>query len=238
MRELDLFDIKAEPADTTALVVLSGGQDSVTCLGMALANHKTVLAISFQYGQQHEVELVCAAKICKDNGVPLKVVDLSFLGGMVTSALLGNNDDSVNEPHAYKEDLPASFVPNRNALFLTVAHAYAQEIGAYEIYTGVCQTDYSGYPDCREDFINSMAVALNVGYETDIIIWTPLMHLTKAETFTLAAEVGFLDVVIQDSHTCYLGDRTKFNDWGYGCGECAACELRAKGYAEFRGQIQ
>ena len=132
-----------------ALVVLSGGQDSVTCLGIALSLHNTnVKAIGFTYGQRHRIEIECAKKLCKLLEVDYKVIDISFLGELVTSALTGEGD--VNDPHARLKNLPASFVPNRNALFLTIAHAYAQEFEARTIYTGVCQTDYSGYPDCRQ----------------------------------------------------------------------------------------
>lgn len=215
-----------------AVVVLSGGQDSVTCLGYALNYYNNVYAISFSYGQRHKVELACAKMICEDYDVPFKIVDVSFLGNMVTSALTGAG--SVNEAHKLNQELPASFVPNRNALFLTIAHAYAQEVGASALLTGVCQTDYSGYPDCREVFIKTLQGALNVGYKTDIEIITPLMHLTKAETFKLASDLNFLDVVINDSHTCYNGDHETKHEWGFGCGECPACELRAKGYEEFK----
>jgi 7-cyano-7-deazaguanine synthase len=215
----------------TALVVLSGGQDSVTCLGVAMASHDLVHCISFKYGQKHEIELECALNICNDRAISLKVVDLSFLAQLVTSALTSDGD--VNQPHEYKTNLPASFVPNRNALFLTVAHAYAQEVGASTIYTGVCQTDYSGYPDCRDEFIQALQYTLNSGYLTDIVIKTPLMFKTKAETFALADEYGILDSVIEDSHTCYNGNRDTLHAWGFGCGECCACKLRAKGWEEF-----
>ncbi len=218
-----------------AIVVFSGGQDSTTCLGLAIKEfgETNVTAISFLYGQKHKVELECAQRITSLAGIPLKVVDLSFFGDMVTSALVEDGD--VDKEHAYKKDLPASFVPNRNALFLTIAHAYAQELGARAIYTGVCETDYSGYPDCREAFIDSLQSTLNLGYETKIQIITPLMHITKAETFALAEEVGFLDMVIDQSHTCYNGDHETSNDWGFGCGKCGACKLRAKGFEEFIG---
>lgn len=219
----------------TAVVVLSGGQDSVTCLGVALAENDLVHAISFTYGQRHSIEIECAQKICEQYGVSLKVIDISFLGELVTSALTGAGD--VSAAHEHNSDLPASFVPNRNALFLTISHAYAQEVGADILYTGVCQTDYSGYPDCREEFVSKLQTALNTGYQTLIGIRTPLMHLTKAETFELAESVGFLDTVIADSHTCYEGDRTKFQDWGYGCGECPACQLREKGWKEYKHGI-
>jgi 7-cyano-7-deazaguanine synthase len=216
-----------------AVVVFSGGQDSTTCLGLAIHEFGAdrVACISFNYGQKHAIELECAQAICDKWGVSLKNVNVDMLAGMVTSALTSNGD--TTQPHAYKKDLPASFVPNRNALFLVLAHAYAQELGADLIYTGVCETDYSGYPDCRQQFITSLQESLNIGYETDIIVLTPLMSLNKAETFALADKVNFLPTVIEMSHTCYDGDHTTRHDWGYGCGTCPSCLLRAKGFIEF-----
>ncbi len=214
-----------------ALVVLSGGQDSITCLGWALKMFQSVEAISFDYGQKHKVELECACKVCIDLLVPQKVIKLDFLPGLVTSALTG--DGEVGLPHAYKPGLPSSFVPNRNALFLTIAHAYAQEIGAEAIVTGVCQTDYSGYPDCRDIFVQQLNLALNIGYQTNIQFLAPLMWADKADTFALADELGFLSIVLESSHTCYNGNHTTAHPWGYGCGQCPACDLRAKGYWEF-----
>lgn len=215
-----------------ALVVLSGGQDSVTCLGWALENYSKVEAIAFHYGQNHSVELEQAKKICEDRGINLMIAKTDILSTIADSALVTGGD--VNVQHERNDKLPASFVPNRNAMFLTFAHAWAQKIGALHLVTGVCQTDYSGYPDCREEFIKRFERALNVGYETHIIIHTPLMHLTKAETFQLAEDCGILDTVIEDSHTCYNGDREHKHDWGFGCGKCPACELRAKGWDEFQ----
>lgn len=219
-----------------ALVVLSGGQDSVTCLGVALHNAKQgyfekVHAIGFSYGQKHSIELKQAKFICDSLGVDFVVHKIPSLEVLADSALTTNGD--VTQPHHRDASLPASFVPNRNALFLTIAHAYAQKIGASYVFTGVCQTDYSGYPDCREEFIGSLQTTLNLGYNTDIEFVTPLMYLTKAETFYLAKQVGILDTVIAHSHTCYNGNHETFNAWGYGCGKCAACELRAKGYTEY-----
>lgn len=206
----------------------------MTCLGMALELYGAVAAISFVYGQKHAIELECAKTLCTKYSVPHKIVDLSFLGSVVTSALTSGGD--VNQPHAYKEGLPASFVPNRNALFLTVAHAHAQEIKADVIVTGVCQTDYSGYPDCRDAFVCALESALNIGYQTQIAISTPLMWLTKAQTFAKAKEFGFLFDVIENSHTCYDGNHITQHEWGYGCGKCPACKLRAAGYQEFISQ--
>ena len=215
-----------------ALVVLSGGQDSATCLGIALNENDKVSAIAFDYGQRHKVELQCAKKLCKKHKVDLKIVKLDFMKTLVTSALT-TEDEEVDAAHPDKSNLPASFVPNRNALFLTLAHAYAQEIGAVNVYTGVCQTDYSGYPDCRDVFIRNMQRTLNDGYETTVYFRTPMMFIDKAETFQLAEDFDFLEDVIELSHTCYNGDRDKKHDWGYGCGQCPACKLREAGYEKF-----
>ena len=216
-----------------ALVVMSGGQDSTTCLGVALARHGegNVSAICFNYGQKHAVELVAARIICDFHNVPLSEVDVPALRLMRSSALVTHEDTSAQ--HAYLDKLPASFVPARNALFLTMAWGLAMEAGAKHIYTGVCQTDYSGYPDCRDAFITKLQAALAVGYETAIAIHTPLMFLDKADTFELARQTGMLQDVLEFSHTCYEGDHETQHAWGFGCGECPACKLRAKGYDEY-----
>lgn len=216
-----------------ALVVLSGGQDSVTCLGWALHRFEKVQAISFLYNQKHAVEIESAELLCRKYSVPHKLVNLGTLvSSLVTSALTGEGE--VGLPHAYKPGLPSSFVPGRNALFLTLAHAFAQEIAANALVTGVCQADYSGYPDCRERFILALTSALNIGYETNIQILAPLMDFSKAQIFGLAEEIGFLDEVLENSHTCYNGDHSTRHEWGYGCGECPACKLRNKGFEEFK----
>lgn len=216
-----------------ALVVMSGGQDSTTCLGVALHNHDTVHAVSFNYGQKHAIELVVAKEICEKHGVPLQVIDVPMLKLMKSSALVNHGDPS--QKHAYLEGLPASFVPARNALFLTMAWGIAMELGVDYIYTGVCQTDFSGYPDCRDEFIQRFNEALIVGYNTTIGIRTPLMFLDKADTFRLAERVGILEDVLELSHTCYNGNREPF-EWGAGCGECPACKLRMKGFEEFKNR--
>jgi len=218
----------------STLVVLSGGQDSITCLGLAIKTYEKVYAISFNYGQTHSIELECAAKVCKKHNIEHTIIDISFLSKMVTSGLTSDLD--VNTPHPRLTNLPASFVPSRNALFLTIAHGLAQELEISNIITGVCQTDYSGYPDCRVTFINALELALNLGYQSEITIETPLMYLTKAETFALAQKVDFLETVLNDSHTCYNGDHTTLNGWGYGCGECAACKLRKAGWEEYTSE--
>ncbi len=219
-------------SNTKAVVIFSGGQDSVTCLGVAKAKHSEVHAITFAYGQKHDIEVVQAAKICKLMGVHHTVVNMDFMGELVTSALTSNGD--VNNTHPDNDNLPASFVPNRNAMFITLAHAYAQKIHAQYLYTGVCETDYSGYPDCRDGFITDITHALNEGSETSIATITPLMHLNKAQTFALAASYGVLDVVLNMSHTCYNGDHHTSNEWGYGCGECPACKLRSAGWEDYK----
>lgn len=220
-----------EKIQKKCLVILSGGQDSVTCLYLALSLYDQVEAITFTYGQNHKVELECAKNVCEKENVPHKVVELDFFRNIVKSALIGNSDSDVNEIQS--NGLPASFVPNRNALFLTLAHAYAQTCKADILMTGVCQTDYSGYPDCRASFVEAIIIALNLGSGVKIEVDYPLMYLNKAETFQLANELGKLKEVIELSHTCYRGDRTNLHEWGYGCNDCPACELRKKGYLEF-----
>jgi len=218
--------------NNAALVVFSGGQDSTTCLGWALKKFEKVHTISFGYGQNHSIELVQAEKIAAKTGVSFKNVDISFFAGLVDSALTTKGAD-VTERHPRLKNLPASYVPNRNALFLTLAHAYAQLNNCDHLVTGVCETDFSGYPDCRKVFTDAMENALNLGSETELVIHTPLMYLNKAQTFKLAEDCGVLDIVLEDSHTCYNGDRSVRHPWGYGCGECPACVLRAKGYEEY-----
>jgi 7-cyano-7-deazaguanine synthase len=211
------------------VVIFSGGQDSTTCLFWALKRHDSVEAIFFNYGQSHLVELESARNICKRANVRLTEIDISFLNQIVDSALTSNGDvNKLNE-----KGLPDSFVPNRNQLFITLAHAYAQKIGFNALVTGVCQTDYSGYPDCRKEFIKSIETSSNLGSDSKIEIITPLMYKTKADTFLLAEREGCLAEVVELSHTCYNGDRTTFHAWGYGCDKCPACTLRRKGYEEF-----
>ncbi|MBI4979331.1 MAG: 7-cyano-7-deazaguanine synthase QueC [Spirochaetes bacterium] len=213
-----------------ALVLFSGGQDSTTCLGWTKNRYRDVHAIAFSYGQRHSIEIQQARRIAATLDVPIKVVDISFLKDIVVSALTGTGD--VSKRHRDNKNLPASFVPDRNALFITLAHAYAQTIKADVLVGGMCQTDYSGYPDCRRPFITSLIKTLNAGSDVHIAMLTPIMHLTKAETFALAAEEGVLDLVLNESHTCYEGDRKKY-PWGKGCGTCPACTLRKRGYEQF-----
>jgi 7-cyano-7-deazaguanine synthase len=213
-----------------ALVIFSGGQDSTTCLYWAKNKYKDIEAITFNYGQKHSVELEQSQKICDLENIKQTIIDISFLDTIVKSALTSNGD--VNELN--EKGLPSSFVPNRNQLFITMSHSYAQKIGAGVIITGVCQTDYSGYPDCREAFIRAIEWSTNLGSDSDVKIETPLMYLTKAETFKLAEDNKCLPQVIDLSHTCYNGDREHRHEWGFGCDDCPACELRKLGYYEYK----
>ena len=214
-----------------AVVIFSGGQDSTTILFWAIKmlGAENVETVTFEYGQKHSIEVQQSKIICESVKVKQTIIDISFLGTIVESALTSNGD--VNKTN--KKGLPDSFVPNRNQLFITLAHAYAQKIDAQWLVTGVCQTDYSGYPDCRHDFITEIEKTSNLGSDSNISIQTPLMYLNKKETWNLAAKLGCLEQVVLLSHTCYNGNREKFNAWGYGCGECPACKLRENGYNEF-----
>ena len=218
---------------TSAVVVHSGGQDSTTCLGYALKYFEKVHTLTFAYGQNHENETLASAEIASSLGVESHTtMNIGILKEIGDSALVTGGD--VNAAHPSNKDLPASFVPNRNALFLTSAHAFAQKVGASHVITGVCQTDYSGYPDCREAFIESLEQALNLGADVGITISTPLMFLDKAQTFQLAEDVGVLETVLERSLTCYNGVTDKVHDWGMGCGDCPSCQLRKKGWEEYQ----
>lgn len=214
-----------------SLVIFSGGQDSTTCLGYALKKYDEVYAVNFNYGQNHAIEVQQARAITQKLGVKLIPVDISFFADLTMSALVSGQD--VNKQHPDFKELPASFVPNRNALFLVLSHTLAQKLGIQHIVAGMCQTDFSGYPDCREQFINAMKIALELSSKY-IEIETPLMFKTKAQTFQMAEDYEILDEVIFLSHTCYEGDRNTLHEWGYGCGECPACKIRAKGWEEYK----
>lgn len=216
-----------------SLVIFSGGQDSTTCLAWAKNNYQQVEAVSFFYNQKHSIELEKSEKICKILNIKQYFIDINFFSSIVNSALVSN--ENVNKMHQDNQNLPASFVPNRNALFITISHALAQKIKAQDLIVGTCQTDYSGYPDCRREFIDKIEEALNLGSDSNIKIITPLMFLTKAETFTFAEANNCLDLVLNHSHTCYNGSQVK-NDWGFGCGDCPACILRKKGFYDFKNK--
>ena len=212
----------ARDADT-ALVLLSGGQDSTTCLHWAIDRFgvERVSAVSFDYGQRHRIELECAQRVADDAGVPLACLPIDTFAALGGDAL---TDGSVAVPVDEEDGLPSTFVPGRNLIFLTFAAAYAYRRNVEHLVTGVAQTDYSGYPDCRESTINALQTAIRLGMESELQIHTPLMFLSKKEIVELARDLGALDAMGL-THTCYNGMRPP-------CGECAACKLRANGFAE------
>ena len=229
-----------DPAQS-ALVLFSGGQDSATCLAWALQRYERVETVGFDYGQRHRVEMQARLDVREgmarvlpqwaDRLGPDHVVDLTGYGRIAESAL---TEDRAIEMDA--RGLPTTFVPGRNLVFLTVAAALADRRGLEVLVGGMCETDYSGYPDCRRDTLDAMAKALSLGLDQPVAIETPLMALTKAETWALAQELGgeaLVELIVEASHTCYLGARERRHAWGYGCGDCPACELRARGYAEW-----
>jgi len=206
---------------TKAIILHSGGQDSTTCLVWALKKFDYVEVISFDYGQRHKIELKAAKKIANKLNVPHKTIKLPLIKELTKNAL---TDDSINVKGKDKQGLPSTFVEGRNHIFLSVAAIYAKQKGIPNLVTGVCQTDFSGYPDCRDDFIKSLQKTLNLAMEYPFKILTPLMHLTKAETVQLMEKLGGLDL-LQYTHTCYEGGRPA-------CGKCPACKLRLKGFKE------
>jgi 7-cyano-7-deazaguanine synthase len=226
---------------STALVLFSAGQDSATCLTWALDRFDRVETIGFAYGQRHEVELgqrpVLRSAIAALNpkwnarlGDDV-LVDLSGYGALAESALTAERAIEMLE-----SGLPSTFVPGRNLVFLSVAAAHAYRLSASALVGGMCETDYSGYPDCRRETIDAMEQALSLGLAAPLKIETPLMRLTKAQTWSLAHDLGgarLVDAILEHSHTCYEGDRSQRHDWGYGCSACPACELRAKGWREW-----
>ena len=206
-----------------AIVLLSGGQDSTTCLFWAKQRYDEVKAIGFNYGQKHDLELQCARDICNDTGTEFRVLDLSLLNQLAPNSL--TRHDQVIE--AKEGCLPSTFVDGRNQLFLTLAAISAKQFGIKDLVTGVCQTDFSGYPDCRDIFIKSLNVTLNLAMDYPFVIHTPLMWLTKAQTWQMAWDIGVLDVIRHKTLTCYNGII------GDGCGICPACKLRKKGFKEY-----
>lgn len=211
-----------------ALVLLSGGQDSTTCLYWAKKQFKEVYAIGFDYGQMHIIELEQAKKIAADANVEYKIFNIKDL--LAPSSLTEKTDH--NKISHINKDLPASFTSGRNLLFLSIAGSYAANNGINDIITGVCQTDYSGYPDCRRNTIDAMQLTLSLGIGIgDIRIHTPLMYLSKAETWKMAKDLNCLDIIINDTLTDYNGS-TKVNEWGMGENNNPATDLRVKGYFE------
>lgn len=225
-----------DPAQKGALVLFSGGQDSSVCLAWALARFDRVETVGFGYGQRHAAELearlaVRQALAGRPGGERLgedHVIDIRSFGAIGGTAM--------TEARAIEVDargLPTTFVPGRNLVFLTYAAALADRRGLSALVGGMCETDFSGYPDCRRDTLDALQAALNLGMARDFAIETPLMRLTKAETWALAKGLGgegLVDLIVEESHTCYLGERGSPHAWGHGCGHCPACELRAKGW--------
>jgi len=223
---------------TSALVLFSGGQDSTTCLALALSKYERVETIAFDYRQRHSVELQARLRVLEQIKMQFPqwahklgedhLLDLGVLGQV--------SETSLTRDVAFKMEssgLPNTFVPGRNLLFLTLAAALAYRRDLQVMVTGVCETDFSGYPDCRDDTMKAMQLALSLGMDKRFLIETPLMWIDKADTWALAASLGgppLVDLIIEHTHTCYLGDRVHRHAWGYGCGECPACDLRAKGY--------
>lgn len=232
--------------DERALVLFSGGQDSTTCLAWALERFARVETVGFAYGQRHAVELevrprvldalrasfpVWAERLGEDH-----LIDLAVLGRVSETALTRDVAISMQA-----NGLPNTFVPGRNLVFLTFAAALAYRRGLKHLVTGVCETDYSGYPDCRDDTIKAMQLTLNLGMDTRFVLHTPLMWINKAETWVLAQELGGEDFVVlvrDETHTCYEGDRTYKHDWGWGCSHCPACQLRAAGYKTYTHMLK
>ncbi len=236
-------------AHTSALVLFSGGQDSTTCLAQALSKYPRVETVAFDYGQRHKVELQARLNVLREIKTQFPqwaprlgedhLLDLSVLGQV--------SETSLTRDVAFKMEssgLPNTFVPGRNLLFLTLAAALAYRRDLQVLVTGVCETDFSGYPDCRDDTIKAMQLALSLGMDKRFLIDTPLMWIDKAETWALAQALGeqsgvagggqaLVDLIVEHTHTCYLGDRTHRHAWGYGCGQCPACELRLRGHARY-----
>lgn len=226
---------------TTALVLFSGGQDSTTCLAQALSKYERVETVGFDYGQRHSVELQARLVVLREIRAQFPqwasrlgedhFLDLAVLGQV--------SETSLTRDTAFKMEssgLPNTFVPGRNLLFLTLAAALAYRRDLQVLVTGVCETDFSGYPDCRDDTMKAMQLALSLGMDKRFLIETPLMWIDKAATWALAEALGgqtLVQLIIEHTHTCYLGDRTHRHAWGYGCGQCPACELRLRGYAAY-----
>ncbi len=227
---------------SSALVLFSGGQDSTTCLAWALSRYARVETLGFDYGQRHAVELSLRpplltamralnadwhARLGEDH-----LLDLSLLAQISDTALTSDKAIAMQA-----NGLPNTFVPGRNLLFITVAAALAYRRGIDVIVGGMCETDYSGYPDCRDESLRALESALQLGMATSLSLQTPLMWLNKASTWQLAEELGgapLVELIRTETHTCYLGERGMLNDWGHGCGSCPACELRANGYREYK----
>lgn len=214
--------------DDKVLVVFSGGQDSTTCLFWAKREFKEVYALSFRYGQKHEIEVELARKIAEKAKVPFEVMDIPLVGQLGHNSL--TDSSMVMDQEVPEKGLPNTFVPGRNMFFLSIAAVYARERGIRHLVTGVSQTDYSGYPDCRDAFIKSLNVTLNLAMDYQFVLHTPLMWIDKAQTWELADQLGVLDLVRNETLTCYNGIQ------GDGCGHCPSCKLRNQGLQKYLAQ--
>lgn len=228
--------------ENEAVVLFSGGQDSTTCLLWALKYFDKVYPVIFDYGQMHSVEQIQAKKIAEVLCVeePIHKIPVEALKQFKAAALTNtdieveaNASEGSGNTWAETHNLPSTFVPGRNLIFLSLAGAYAAQRGVKKLVTGVCEADDSGYPDCRKKFIGAFEYTLSLGLGDTFIVHAPLLTLNKARTFKLAEILGGLDLVLEHTHTCYKGDRSNRFDWGYGCGECPACLERAKGWKEY-----
>lgn len=234
--------IDSQKSASACLLLLSGGQDSAVCLAWALTRYDRVETLGFTYGQRHSVELECRPRLrdairksyraWADRLGADHLLDLSVLGGVSDTALTSEAEITfgANGP-------PTTFVPGRNLLFFTLAASLAYRRGIRDLVGGMCQTDYSGYPDCRNDALVTLQHAINLGTAEKFRIITPLMWRTKAETWALTHSLGgdaLVEILVEQTHTCYKGDRANRHDWGYGCGQCPACDIRAKGYRDWR----
>ena len=230
---------------TSALVLFSGGQDSTTCLAYALTKYERVETVSFDYGQRHHVELDARLQVRSEiRGNFPAWADRLGDDHLLNLAVLGEiSEGALTRDMAFQLEangLPNSFVPGRNLMFLTLAAALAYRRDLQVLITGVCETDFSGYPDCRDETMKAMQLALALGMDRRFLIETPLMWIDKAATWSLAESLGgepLIDLILEHTHTCYLGDRAHRHAWGYGCGTCPACALRARGYAQYAAAL-
>ena len=213
--------------NSSALVVFSGGQDSTTCLFWAKKHFAKVHALSFLYGQKHQLEVEIAGTLAREAGVEWECMDVSFISRLSTGCSLTDTSLPIEEQKADDQTYPTTFVPGRNLFFLSIAAVKARELGIHHLVTGVSQTDFSGYPDCRDSFIKSLNVTLNLAMDDQFVIHTPLMWIDKKQTWQMADELGVLDIIRHRTLTCYNGIP------GDGCGHCPACRLRSEGLSQY-----